>query len=120
MVTRFVLHSIKADRALATPPVQLIYALQASLKNITSGPVSLEERFAQHKKTSQRLKKTVTELGLRQVPLKPDASANGMTAIYAPEGIEVTDIVPRLAKRGIVVAAGLHKDIKAKVCSHHI
>lgn len=37
-----------------------------------------------------------------------------MTAVYTPEGIAPTDIVPRMLKRGVVVAAGLHADIKTK------
>ena len=37
-----------------------------------------------------------------------------MTAIYFPEGLSASDIIPRLLERGIVVAGGLHKDIKDK------
>lgn len=37
-----------------------------------------------------------------------------MTAIYFPEGLSAADIVPRTLERGIVVAGGLHKDIKDK------
>ena len=52
----------------ATPPVQLICSLHASLKNITSKPI--EERWAQHKQASIDFKQFVTdELGLKQVSL---------------------------------------------------
>lgn len=37
-----------------------------------------------------------------------------MTAIYFPEGLSAPDIVPRLFERGVVVAGGLHKEIKDK------
>ena len=37
-----------------------------------------------------------------------------MTAIYFPEGLSASDIIPRLLERGIVVAGGLHKDIRDK------
>jgi alanine-glyoxylate transaminase/serine-glyoxylate transaminase/serine-pyruvate transaminase len=96
----------------ATPPVNLINALNTSLTAITEKPPTLAERFALHKEVSQRVKAEGAKLGLKQVPLHPHASANGMTAFYAPDGIKVTDIVPGLLKRGVVVAAGLHKDIK--------
>lgn len=90
-------------------------ALQASLKLILQTSVSLEDRFAKHKEASQKIKSTVTSLGLKQVPSDPNTvGANGMTAVYAPEGIAVPSIVGGLASRGIVVAAGLHKDIKTK------
>ena len=50
----------------ATPPVQIIYALHASLKEITSRPI--EERWAKNKQTSDDFKQFVTnELGLKQV-----------------------------------------------------
>lgn len=50
----------------ATPPVQLICALHASLKDITSK--SMEERWAKHKECSTDFKNFVTnELGLKQV-----------------------------------------------------
>jgi alanine-glyoxylate transaminase/serine-glyoxylate transaminase/serine-pyruvate transaminase len=37
-----------------------------------------------------------------------------MTAIYFPDGLSAPDIIPRLFERGIVVAGGLHKEIKDK------
>ncbi len=37
-----------------------------------------------------------------------------MTAIYFPDGFSASDIIPRLLERGIVVAGGLHKEIKDK------
>jgi alanine-glyoxylate transaminase/serine-glyoxylate transaminase/serine-pyruvate transaminase len=49
-----------------------------------------------------------------EVPNDPSVAANGMTAIYYPDGLSVSDIVPRLFERGVVVAGGLHKEIKDK------
>lgn len=96
----------------ATPPVQLIYALHQSLKNITTSKPTLEERFAMHREASKKFKAFVTELGMGQVPLSAEASANGMTAAKFPPGIKAADLIPRLLARDIVVAGGLHKDIK--------
>ncbi|KAG6334602.1 hypothetical protein ID866_4478 [Astraeus odoratus] len=98
----------------ATPPVNLIYAYHASLRQITQAPDSLEDRFKAHKEASKRVKKTVGDLGLRCVPLDEGVSANGMTAIYFPEGLGASDIIPRLLKKGVVVAGGLHASIKDK------
>jgi len=98
----------------ATPPVNLIYAYHASLTSITkSSKVSLEERFALHREASDRVKHAATELGLKQVA-GPNNAANGMTALYYPEGWAASDILPRLGAKDIVVAGGLHKDIKDK------
>jgi alanine-glyoxylate transaminase/serine-glyoxylate transaminase/serine-pyruvate transaminase len=62
----------------ATPSPQLIHALDTSLKQILSRP--LEQRFADHKAASQKVKKAVADLGLKQLASKPENQANGMTA----------------------------------------
>ncbi|KAF8582723.1 PLP-dependent transferase [Ramaria rubella] len=98
----------------ATPPVNLVYAFQASLMQIIKGVPSLEERIRLHRETSQRIKKAVKDLGLRQVPLDDSVAANGMTAVYYPDGISAGDLLPRLAGKNVVVAGGLHTAIKDK------
>lgn len=115
----------------ATPPVNLIYAFHASLSKITKSSPSLTERYELHREASRRIKTAATELGLKQLPLDPAFSANGMTAVhtllslsrmnillmkgsklYYPEGLGAGDILPRLVKKGVVVAGGLHANIK--------
>jgi len=65
----------------ATPPVNLIYAFEASLKRITKGSPSLEDRFRAHREVSQKIRKAVADLGLQQVPVDSACAANGMTAV---------------------------------------
>lgn len=100
----------------ATPPTNLLYALHQSFETITKAAPSLEERFKAHKDTSAKVKNFVkNELKLEQ--LVADVikdGANGMTAVKYPEGFGAADVVPRMAKRNVVVAAGLHKDCKDK------
>ena len=69
----------------ATPPVNLIHAFNASLKTITKGKISLEERFAMHKEQSSRIRKAIEELGLMQVAKNAGQQANGMTAVSVSE-----------------------------------
>ena len=117
----------------ATPPVNLIYAFNTSLTTITkSSEVSLDERFKLHQEASQRIKSAAEGLGLKQAS-DPGNAANGMTAVspsfarflrlevidsplhvqlYFPEGLTASDIIPRLSAKGVVIAGGLHKDIK--------
>ncbi|KAL1411383.1 hypothetical protein Q8F55_002339 [Vanrija albida] len=95
----------------ATPPVQLVYALQVGLKEIVEGKQSLEDRFAAHKAASNKIKDGLAQLGVGFVPLGRDISANGMTAAKYPEGVAAADVLPKLAELDIVVAGGLHKDI---------
>ncbi|KDQ61594.1 hypothetical protein JAAARDRAFT_705023 [Jaapia argillacea MUCL 33604] len=98
----------------ATPPVNLVYALQASLTTITKSKPTLEERFEAHRRASQRIKAVAKQLGMKQVPLDPAIAANGMSALYYPHGLVASDLLPRLAQKGVVVAGGLHSAIKDK------
>jgi len=99
----------------ATPPVQLIYALHTSLKTMTSGSVSLADRFQLHKDVSKQVKDGIVALGLEQLAV-PEARetgvANGMTAVRYPPGMGAADILPKMAQRGVVFGAGLHKTCK--------
>lgn len=96
----------------ATPSPQLVRALHTSLTQILSRP--LEQRFADHRAASQRIKKAVSDFGLKQLASKPENQANGMTAIYLPEAISPPDVLPSLVKKGVIFAGGLHKEIAGK------
>ena len=96
----------------ATPSPQLIHALHTALTQILAKPLS--ERFARHKEASDKIKKAVADLGLKQVAANPDDQAHGMTAIYLPETVKGTELLPNLAKKGVVFAGGIHKEIVSK------
>ena len=96
----------------ATPSPQLIHALHTSLTQILSRP--LDERFKIHKEVSQKVKKAITDMGLKQLASKPENQASGMTAIYLPEGLTPPEILPNLLKKGVIFAGGLHKEIATK------
>ena len=97
-----------------TPPTNLVYALHQSLKNITG--TSLAERYQAHREASQKIKTRLAEHGLEQLALKATREnggvANGMTAVRYPAGMGAKDILPKLAQRGVVFGAGLHKECK--------
>ncbi|KAF2642267.1 purine catabolism protein pucG [Massarina eburnea CBS 473.64] len=105
-------YEAKKPSYFATPSPQLVRALDTSLKQILSKPV--EEYFAAHKAASQKVKKAVADLGLKQLASKPENQANGMTAIYLPEGIAPPQVLPSLVKKGVIFAGGLHKEIATK------
>ncbi|CEP64932.1 alanine--glyoxylate transaminase LALA0_S15e00650g [Lachancea lanzarotensis] len=92
----------------ATPPVQLVNALDASLTEILD--YGLDARVAKHWTTSDWFKNRITEdLGLELVTNSAEDSAHGLTAIYVNNPAE---IIAALKKSGIVIAGGLHADIK--------
>jgi alanine-glyoxylate transaminase/serine-glyoxylate transaminase/serine-pyruvate transaminase len=105
-------YEAKKPSYFATPSPQLVHALDTALKQILSRP--LEQRFADHKAASQKIKKAVGDFGLKQLASKPENQANGMTAIYLPEGVTPPDVLPGLLKKGVVFAGGLHKEIATK------
>ena len=98
-------YEAKKPSYFATPSPQLIHALHTALNQILAKPLS--ERFARHKEVSDKIKKAVTDLGLKQVALSPEDQAHAMTAIYLPETVKATDILPKLAKSGIIFAGGI-------------
>ncbi|KAJ6140852.1 Pyridoxal phosphate-dependent transferase major region subdomain 2 [Penicillium chrysogenum] len=95
----------------ATPPTQLVHALHTTLTQITA---DVPGRFAIHTEVSDKVKAAVAEFGLKQVASYPECQAHGMTAMYLPEGLVPADVLPGLLKRGVIFAAGLHKEIATK------
>lgn len=102
-------YEIKKPCYFATPPPQLIRALHTSLTQILSLP--MEEHFTRHQAVSAFVKKAISEMGLKQVAEDPACQANGMTAIYLPDGVAAPDLLSKLVAKGVIFAGGLHKQI---------
>lgn len=96
----------------ATPPTNLIYALHTSLKQILSQ--TMEKRFEEHRKASNKVKSAIKELGLKQLAEKEEDQANAMTAAYLPEGVTLPEFMPKVMQSNVILAGGLHKDIASK------
>lgn len=96
----------------ATPAVQLIYALHTSLKLILAQP--LETRFKKHADVASDFRKYVRSLGLKTVAQTEEGAANGMTAVWLPEGVEVSGLVPVLAGKGVQIAGGILQGLAGK------
>lgn len=105
-------YEAKKPSYFATPSPQLVHALHTALGQILAKP--LAERFAKHREVSDAIKKAVTDLGLKQVATSPENQAHGMTAMYLPETVKATDLLPKLAKNGVIFAGGIHKEIATK------
>lgn len=105
-------YEAKKPSYFATPSPQLVHALHTALSQILANPIS--KRFAGHKAASDKIKQAMTDLGLKQIASKPEEQAHGMTAIYLPENVKGADLLPILAKKGVVFAGGIHKEIATK------
>jgi alanine-glyoxylate transaminase / serine-glyoxylate transaminase / serine-pyruvate transaminase len=90
----------------ATPAVNLIYALQVSLKQILAE--GLEARFARHEAIQRASQAAIKALGLGQVPLKPEFAAHTLSAPRYPEGVNPGKFLAATNQSGVILAGGLH------------
>jgi len=88
----------------ATPAVNMIYALNESLKIIIEE--GLENRFRRHHVLAESFRAAIDALNLKLVAEKGNAS-NTVSAVYYPEKIEDNQFRSEMKKCGIVVAATL-------------
>ncbi|MGC9348558.1 MAG: pyridoxal-phosphate-dependent aminotransferase family protein [Anaerolineae bacterium] len=95
-----------------TPPVNLIAALNVSLGLILDE--GMDAVFARHARISSACKAAVKALGLGQVPLSSEVAAHTMTAPRFPTGVTKDELLPKIKAAGIVVAGGLHPEIKSE------
>ena len=88
-----------------TPPVNLIFALHVSLRQIMAE--GLDKRFARHAAISQACKAGIAALGLNQVPIHAEYAAHTLTAPRYPIGVNGTDFLGRVLEAGVTLAGGL-------------
>jgi alanine-glyoxylate transaminase/serine-glyoxylate transaminase/serine-pyruvate transaminase len=93
----------------ATPAVNLMWALNVSLKGILAE--GMEVRFARHRKLSDAFKLAVNALALKQVPVRPENYATTLSGVYYPEGVDKS-ILKFIDEAGVIVAGGLHPAIR--------
>jgi len=92
-----------------TPPVQLILALNVSLKQILG--YGMEAIFKQHRAIDARVKSTLRGWGLRMVAYEEGGVAHTLSAVYLPDGVTAAQLLSHLLQHGIVCAGGLHREI---------
>ena len=91
--------------------MNLIWALNVSLGQILAE--GMDARFARHRRLSQAFKAAIAALGLKQVPVSPDKTANTLTAPYYPDGVDAT-VLGYVGEAGAILAGGLHPAIQAR------
>mmetsp|Transcript_9283 Transcript_9283/g.10266 ORF Transcript_9283/g.10266 Transcript_9283/m.10266 type:complete len:398 (-) Transcript_9283:95-1288(-) len=97
----------------ATPPVNLITALHVSLTQMLADG-GMEANWSKHKKAAAAFKSAVKALGLGTVPVESSLEANTLSCVRFPEGINAGSLLPKIKAQGVILAGGLHKDIKAE------
>jgi alanine-glyoxylate transaminase/serine-glyoxylate transaminase/serine-pyruvate transaminase len=95
-----------------TPPVNLIFALSISLKQILAE--GMPQRIARHIAISQACKAGIQALGLSQLPLRPEYGAHTLTAPRYPIGVNGTEFLTRVLQSGVTLAGGLLPAIRGE------
>ncbi|KAI8905964.1 pyridoxal phosphate-dependent transferase [Gorgonomyces haynaldii] len=96
----------------ATPPVQLILALEASLKQFVD--YGMDKRFAKHIQASNKVKQAIHDLGLKLVPVNKEVAANTLSAVYYPDNVNPGAFLKQMSEQGVVIAGGLHPQHNTK------
>ncbi|MDG4946229.1 alanine--glyoxylate aminotransferase family protein [Weeksellaceae bacterium KMM 9713] len=96
----------------ATPPVNLIIALEKSLEIITAE--GLEQCFERHRKAGKAMRAALRALGLELVSKNEKLSANTLSAPFYPDNIDGTNFLKSINEQGVTLAGGLLHNLKGK------
>ena len=100
----------------ATPPVNLIQALERSLELILEE--GMDARFARHKRLAKKFRDELTSLEMAFIPKSEAIQANTLTAPYYPKGVNGGEFLGGVGAAGVVIAGGLlpsHKTLYFRV-----
>ena len=92
-----------------TPAVNLVWALDVSLGQILAE--GMDARFARHRRLGAAFRAAIDALGMTQVPVSADRTANTLTAPYYPDGID-GKLLGHVREAGVILAGGLHPAIR--------
>lgn len=93
-----------------TPPVNLIIALEKSLKLILNE--GLENRFNRHKRAGKAMLEAIKALGLELFSKNDETTANTLTAPLYPKNMDAKAFLQIVGDNGIVLAGGLLPELK--------
>jgi alanine-glyoxylate transaminase/serine-glyoxylate transaminase/serine-pyruvate transaminase len=95
----------------STPATTLARALPIALDEILEQ--GMEARFSLHERGGRAFRAAWASMGLTLLPKNEALAANTLSALYYPDGVG-PDLVAAVKERGVVVAGGLHPDLKPK------
>jgi len=95
----------------ATPATNLVLALDVSLGQLVAE--GMDARFARHARQAAAFRAACRALGLSMLPAREAIAAHTLSAFYYPNGVDAA-LVGRVRGEGIIMAGGLHPEVKAK------
>jgi alanine-glyoxylate transaminase/serine-glyoxylate transaminase/serine-pyruvate transaminase len=93
----------------STPATNLILALEVGLHEILES--EMRNRIAVHQRAGQAMRAAWSSMGLELVPVREEIAANTLSAIKLPDGVN-QDLVGGVLEHGVVIAGGLHPEIR--------
>ena len=93
----------------STPATNLVLGLEVGLREILVD--GMEARFAMHETGARAMRAAWSALGLEAVPVRRGLLAHTLSALRYPPGTDA-GLVRTIAKHGVVVAGGLHPQIR--------
>ncbi len=93
-----------------TPAVNLVMAMEASLKSILQE--GMAQRFDRHQQLGKAFRNAMKALGLESVPKTEALAANTLSAPRLPEGVGLAAFMQAMANTEVVIAGGLLPEIK--------
>lgn len=95
----------------ATPATNLIMALSASLNEIRGA--GLDTIWRQHARVAEALRAAWASLGFTWIP-QTGFEASTLSALIVPQGVRVSKLTERIARRGVIVAGGIHPQYRER------
>lgn len=105
-------YSQKKPSYFGTPAVNLIMALETSLKLILKE--GLEDRFARHEKTGKAFRAAFRAMSVKTIPTGDIHSANTLSAPFYPEGVNGQEFLQAIGSMDVTVAPGLLPELKPR------
>jgi alanine-glyoxylate transaminase / serine-glyoxylate transaminase / serine-pyruvate transaminase len=96
----------------STPATNHIMALDVSLTALVDE--GMEAVFQRHQDCAKRFRSLWEKLGLKLVPVSEALTANTLSAVLFPEEKKGPQILADIAKNGVIIAGGLHPEIKTQ------
>lgn len=96
----------------ATPPVNLIMALEKSLEMILSE--GMDARYERHRKLACKFRNAMKKMGMNFIPNWEDNCANTLSAPYFPKEVNGGDFLKKVGENGVIIAGGLLPALKTK------
>ena len=95
-----------------TPAVNLIVALETSLKIICKE--GMDKRVKRHQSLAKAFRAGIASMNLETLTKTNKISANTLTAVYYPKGIDGAALRTKIAESNVIIAGGLLSEIKTE------